>query len=170
MAAHGHDLYVEHLDRILPALAAVRGQRGRGVVRVAAKFVDSFELVLLPSDISDACPSLGRNSRFLSLVEIIQRASASNRGGEQSNFLRTFEQAPQSNQSVNERATLSSPKSEDQKNDAFRDPRQFRTSVHGRHSRSAIQQLGGESSARASVTLVTPVTPWGRFPTHARCH
>jgi len=24
MAAHGHDLYVEHLDRILPALAAVR--------------------------------------------------------------------------------------------------------------------------------------------------
>lgn len=24
MAAHGHDLYVEHLDAILPALAAVR--------------------------------------------------------------------------------------------------------------------------------------------------
>ncbi len=24
MAAHGHDLYVEHLERILPALAAVR--------------------------------------------------------------------------------------------------------------------------------------------------
>lgn len=24
MAAHGHDLYVEHLDRILPALAAIR--------------------------------------------------------------------------------------------------------------------------------------------------
>jgi hypothetical protein len=24
MAAHGHDLYVEHLDRILPVLAAVR--------------------------------------------------------------------------------------------------------------------------------------------------
>lgn len=28
MAAHGHDLYVEHLDRILPALAAVRAGEG----------------------------------------------------------------------------------------------------------------------------------------------
>jgi hypothetical protein len=59
-------------------------------------------------------------------------------------FLRTFAWVTSSHLSVNEQATLLSPSCEDQNNDAFGDPRQIRTSVRGRHNRSAIYQLPGE--------------------------
>jgi len=82
--------------------------RGKGVgpsidpALVGLNKGDSFELVRSASGASDACLSPGGNPRFLSRVGIIQRSSASNRCGEQTSFLRTFERAPPSIQLVNE--------------------------------------------------------------------